>query len=53
MSAWQSGQKPLRESKLILEEALPHLAELEQRNIQTESLSFENEPRVGKETRSF
>ena len=51
MSACQTGQKPLRESKL-LEEALPHLAELEQRNIQTESLSFENEPRVGKETGS-
>jgi hypothetical protein len=46
MSACQTGQKPLCESKPNLEEGLPHLAELEQRNIQTESLSFENEPRV-------
>ena len=52
MSACQTGQEPLRESKLNLEEALPHLAELEQRNMQADSFAFENEPRVEKETRS-
>jgi hypothetical protein len=36
MSACQTGQKPLRESKCIMEEALPHLADLEQRNMQAE-----------------
>ena len=36
MSPWQCGQKPLRESKLILEEDLPPLAEIEQRNIQAD-----------------
>ena len=53
MSACQTGQKPLRESKCILEEDLPHLTNLEQWNELVEGLSFENEPRVGKETRSF
>ena len=42
MSACPTGQKPLCESKLILEEALPHLVELGQRTYR-QSLSFENE----------
>jgi hypothetical protein len=36
LSACQTDQKPLRESKRILEEDLPHLAEFEQRNMQAE-----------------
>jgi hypothetical protein len=52
MSVCQTGQKPLRESKCILEETLPHLTDLEQRNELVEgfplkmSLEWEKRPGV-------